>query len=64
MEDQDYMALALAEARAAAEAGEIPVGAVLVRDGEILARTGNRRETDRDPTAHAGRAPGGWGTGG
>ena len=53
MEDQDYMALALAEARAAAEAGEIPVGAVLVRDGEILARTGNRRETDRDPTAHA-----------
>ena len=53
MEDREYMALALAEAQAACVAGEIPVGAVLVKDGEILARTGNRREQDRDPTAHA-----------
>ena len=53
MEDQTYMAMALAEAWAAYAAGEIPVGAVLVRNGEILARAGNRRERDQDPTAHA-----------
>ena len=53
MEDREFMGLALAEARAACAAGEIPVGAVLVRDGEVLARTGNRRERDQDPTAHA-----------
>jgi len=47
------MALALDEARAAAEAGEVPVGAVVVVDGRVIARTHNRRETDKDPTAHA-----------
>ncbi len=47
------MALALAEARRAAAAGEVPVGAVLVRDGEIVARGHNRNLLDLDPTAHA-----------
>jgi tRNA(adenine34) deaminase len=47
------MELALAEARAAGEAGEVPVGAVVVRDGAVLARAGNRTIIDRDPTAHA-----------
>lgn len=47
------MALALAEARAAAERGEVPVGAVIVRDGEILASAGNRTLELKDPTAHA-----------
>ena len=49
----DYMHLALEEARAAAAEGEIPVGAVLVKDGEVIARAHNRREADHDPTAHA-----------
>lgn len=44
---------ALAEARAAAAAGEVPIGAVLVHDGKILARSGNRTIRDNDPTAHA-----------
>jgi tRNA(adenine34) deaminase len=44
---------ALSEARAADEAGEVPVGCVVVREGEIIARTGNRTVRDRDPTAHA-----------
>jgi len=44
---------ALAEARAAAAASEVPVGAVIVRDGTIVARAGNRTLRDRDPTAHA-----------
>jgi tRNA(adenine34) deaminase len=48
-----FMDLALAEARAAAAAGEVPVGCVIVRGEEILARTRNRTLTDRDPTAHA-----------
>jgi len=43
----------LAQARAAAAAGEVPVGCVIVRNGEVVARTGNRTLTDRDPTAHA-----------
>lgn len=47
------MRLALAEARAAALEGDVPVGALVVRDGEVLARVGNRRERDQDPTAHA-----------
>lgn len=47
------MALALAEARAAAEEGDVPVGAVLVRDGVVLASDHNRREETKDPTAHA-----------
>ncbi len=47
------MAEALAEARAAAAAGEVPVGAVLVEDGRVIARGHNLRETLSDPTAHA-----------
>ena len=49
----NYMQLALEEARLAAAEGEIPVGAVIVKDGEIIARAHNRRENDHDPTAHA-----------
>jgi tRNA(adenine34) deaminase len=44
---------ALAEARSAAAAGEVPIGAVLVHDGKALARSGNRTIRDCDPTAHA-----------
>ena len=51
--DIQFMQEALAEARAAAEAGEVPIGAVLVRDGKVLARSGNRTIRDCDPTAHA-----------
>jgi tRNA(adenine34) deaminase len=47
------MALALEEARAAQAAGEVPVGCVIARNGGLIARTGNRTLTDRDPTAHA-----------
>ena len=47
------MRLALAEAQAAAEAGEVPVGAIVVRDGVVVARTANRTVRDQDPTAHA-----------
>ena len=49
----DYMHLALEEARIAAAEGEIPVGAVLVKNGEVIARAHNRRENDHDATAHA-----------
>jgi tRNA(adenine34) deaminase len=51
--DFEYMQLAIEQAQAAALRGEVPVGAVLVRDGEILASAGNRTITDCDPTAHA-----------
>lgn len=44
---------ALTEARAAQAVDEVPVGAVIVRDGAVLARAGNRTLRDRDPTAHA-----------
>jgi tRNA(adenine34) deaminase len=44
---------ALAEARGAEAAGEVPVGAVIVRAGAVIARAGNRTLRDRDPTAHA-----------
>lgn len=47
------MAEALRQARAAAEAGEVPVGAVAVINGRIVGRAGNQREMLRDPTAHA-----------
>ncbi len=47
------MDLALREARAAGEAGEVPVGCVIVCAGKPIARTGNRTLLDRDPTAHA-----------
>jgi tRNA(adenine34) deaminase len=46
------MDMALAEARGAAAAGEVPVGCVIVRDGEAIARAGNRTLAERDPTAH------------
>jgi tRNA(adenine34) deaminase len=48
-----FMQLALDEARAAAARGEVPVGAVVVREGEVVARAGNRTLADKDPTAHA-----------
>jgi tRNA(Arg) A34 adenosine deaminase TadA len=47
------MTVALAEARAAAAAGEVPIGAVIVRDGAIIARAHNRTIAGDDPTAHA-----------
>ena len=50
---QSFMDQALAEARAAQAAGEVPVGCVIVRDGTVVASAGNRTITDRDPTAHA-----------
>jgi len=51
--DRHWMALALAQAAAAEQAGEVPVGAVLVRDGECLAQAHNAPIGERDPTAHA-----------
>jgi tRNA(adenine34) deaminase len=51
--DVQFMQEALAEAGSAAAAGEVPIGAVLVHDGKILARAGNRTIRDCDPTAHA-----------
>lgn len=51
--DEKFMREALAEAHAAAAVGEVPIGAVVVRDGEIVARAHNRRELDQDPSAHA-----------
>lgn len=49
----DAMTIALEEAAAAGAGGDVPVGAVVVVDGEIVSRAGNRRERDGDPTAHA-----------
>lgn len=48
-----FMDMALAQAREAGAAGEVPVGCVIVRDGAVIARSGNRTLSDRDPTAHA-----------
>lgn len=53
MTDEHWMSIALQEAQAAAAAGDVPVGAVLVIDDRIVSRGRNRREVDRDPTAHA-----------
>jgi tRNA(adenine34) deaminase len=50
---ESFMDLALIEARAAAAAGEVPVGCVIVRNGAAIAKTFNRTLADRDPTAHA-----------
>lgn len=49
----DPMGVALEEARAAAARGEVPVGAVIVKDGRVIARAGNRPRAQNDPTAHA-----------
>jgi tRNA(adenine34) deaminase len=62
------MAVALEEARKAEAHGDVPIGAAIFRDGELLARAGNERELRRDPTAHAevlairaaAEALGGW----
>ncbi len=51
--DDEAMSLALDEARAAATRGEVPVGAVVLRHGIVVARRGNEREATNDPTAHA-----------
>ena len=51
--DRDYMRMALEEARLAAREGEVPVGAVLVKDGEVIARAHNRREATGNPLDHA-----------
>jgi tRNA(adenine34) deaminase len=62
------MAVAVAEAQQAETHGDVPIGAAIFRDGELLARAGNERELRRDPTAHAevlairaaAQALGGW----
>lgn len=51
--DEHYMRLALAEADAALASGEVPIGAVVVRNNEVISTGHNMRETWRDPTAHA-----------
>ncbi len=66
--DEQYMREALGEANEAGALGEVPVGAVVVVNGAILGRGGNRRESAADPTAHAemiairqaAQAVGGW----
>ncbi|MBS4031612.1 MAG: tRNA adenosine(34) deaminase TadA [Clostridiales bacterium] len=68
MTDNYFMREALIEAQKAFDKGEIPIGAVLVREGKIIARDHNRREELNDPTAHAevlvirdaGKTLGGW----
>ncbi|MFC5865561.1 tRNA adenosine(34) deaminase TadA [Acidicapsa dinghuensis] len=53
MTDLEYLQLALDEAVAAGQAGEVPVGAIIVCNGEVLVRAQNRVLRDSDPTAHA-----------
>jgi tRNA(adenine34) deaminase len=53
LKDADFMQLALEQARQAAARGEVPVGAVLVRDGDVIARGGNQPIAAHDPSAHA-----------
>ncbi len=48
-----FMSIALEEARAAQGRGEVPIGCVVVCDGKVIARAGNRTLSDKDPTAHA-----------
>lgn len=68
MQDQQWMDEAIAEAVKAADTGEVPIGAVIVKDGEIVGRGHNLRETGKDPTLHAemiaireaARRLGGW----
>src|SRR6266852_9258330 len=52
-DDAAWMELALEQARLAAEAGEVPVGALVIKDGEIVGKGHNRNLLDNDPTAHA-----------
>jgi tRNA(adenine34) deaminase len=52
-DDDRFIREALEEARLASEHGDVPIGAAIVRDGVVVARAGNRREVDADPTAHA-----------
>jgi tRNA(adenine34) deaminase len=51
--DEDFMRMALEQATAAGGHGDVPIGAVLVTDGEVLAAAGNERQLRQDPTAHA-----------
>ena len=51
--DEHFMRLALAQAKIAEAQGEVPVGAIIVRGEKIIAQSHNRRELDKDPTAHA-----------
>ena len=51
--DEAFMREALAVAKSAEATGDVPIGAVVVKDGVVIARAGNRREADHDPTAHA-----------
>ncbi|MCI2047453.1 MAG: nucleoside deaminase [Faecalibacterium sp.] len=68
MNDEELMQAALAQAREAARLGEVPVGAVIAKDGEIIAAAHNTRETEKNATHHAEllaidaacRALGGW----
>ena len=53
MASPSFMQMALEEARAAEARGEVPVGCVIVRNGDAIARAGNRTLADKDPTAHA-----------
>jgi tRNA(adenine34) deaminase len=52
-QDEGFMRLALREAEGAAAHGDVPIGAVVVRDGELIGSAGNERELRGDPTAHA-----------
>ena len=52
-DDDRFMREAFDEGRLAADHGDVPIGAAIVRDGAVIARAGNRREVDSDPTAHA-----------
>ena len=51
--DEHFMQLAIEQAKLAADAGEVPIGAVVVCQGQVIACAHNRRETDADPSAHA-----------
>lgn len=51
--DEKYMRMAIAEARAALDHDDVPIGAVIVRDGVVIAKAHNQRELLKDPTAHA-----------
>src|SRR5258708_5746320 len=53
MSDEEFMRLAIAEAERELEHDDVPIGAVVVRDGEVIGAGRNERELDQDPTAHA-----------